>query len=371
MRLAMLSFADINNYGDIMFSHVFRMEMQKRNPNLIIDFYTPSEIELEGIKYKGYLKERIDNNYDAVVLAGGEVVHLFDERTWNPIYEKQNKKVLSAKPSDIVWEWSEFNIAFKAWFSIGVRPFGDKWDSEKISKTIKNLDYISTRGILSKKILEESNFEKFNSKINITPDLGWIFPDYIDFLDLRGKLYTKYINKSSNYLLFQVHNVTELEAKSISKKLSKIKLEHKLEVVLMPVIHLWKDEIYLQQINYFANEDFLVLPNNLSIIEMLDIIVNSKMVITSSLHVAITALADGIPASVFNKWQGSKLQDLFGLQFRTNALFSDISEFEQIIELLNDEVKRPNSIKLYSRYMKSKLSDVFDDFSNDLLKHHS
>jgi len=367
MKIAMLSFADINNYGDIMFSHIFNLEMRKRFPDIKIDFFTPTEIELDGINYNGYLKERLETNYDAIVLAGGEVIHLFDERTWIPIYEKQNKKILSTNASDIVWGWSDLNIPFKAWLSVGVRPFGDKWDEEKIKTTINNLDYISCRGILSKKILEESNFELFNPKINLTPDLGWIFPNYIDNLGLRGKLYCNYIKENTNYLLFQVHNITEKEGKDISEKLLRIKKEYGFEILLMPVIHLWEDEKYLNQINHFSNDEFLVLPNNLTVIEMLDIILNSKMTITSSLHVAITALADGIPASVFNKWQGSKFQDLYGLQFRTNALFSDISQFDAVFSLLNFESENSNSLIQYSKYMKSKLADVFDDFSNKML----
>src|SRR5690606_1041638 len=171
LRIAMLSFADINNYGDILFSHVFKAEITKRLPSASIDFYTPSTIELEGFSYEGYLREKLDGNYDAIFLAGGEVVHLFDERTWAPIYEKQNKKVVSKNASDTVWDWVDCDSKFKAWLSVGVRPFGDKWDEDKVKHTITSLDFVGCRGILSKKILEGSDFEKFNSAITITPDL--------------------------------------------------------------------------------------------------------------------------------------------------------------------------------------------------------
>jgi len=368
LKIAMLSFADINNYGDILFSHVFKMEIEKRLPSVTIDFYTPSTIELENFHYEGYIRDKLDGKYDAIFLAGGEVVHLFDERTWAPIYEKQNKQVVSKKASDIVWDWVNCDSKFKAWLSVGVRPFGDKWDEDKIKHAVESLEFVGCRGILSKKILEGSDFEKSNSKITITPDLGWIFPQYLDYLNLRGQVYHQYVNAESKYLLFQVHNITDDEAKLLAAELLYIKKSYDLDIVLMPVIHLWKDENYLSKINEFAEGVFHLLKNDLTVIEMLDIIVHSQIAITSSLHVAITALADGIPASVFNKWQGSKLQDLFGLQFRTDYLFNDFKHFRKVSEKLIREKEKSKAVKVYANFMQQKLYEVFDDIAIELKK---
>ncbi|NGM67215.1 polysaccharide pyruvyl transferase family protein [Sphingobacterium sp. SGR-19] len=367
IKIAMMSFADINNYGDILFSHVFNMEFRKRLSDVDIHFYTPSTIDLEGYHYQGYEKEKVDDKYDGVFLAGGEVVHLFDERTWKPIYEKQGKSVISEHASDTVWDWVTCRCRFKAWLSVGVRPFGDKWDESKVFEAVDSLDYISCRGILSKKVLEDSNFEKFNKKIGLTPDLGWIFPQYLDDLNLRGKYYLDFISPNTKYLLFQVHNVTEEEAKIIAGDLLKAKEKYGYQIVMMPVIHLWQDEIYLEQINEFAGNEFIVLPNDLSVFQMLDVIVHASLAVTSSLHVAITALADGVPASVFNKWQGSKLQDLYGLQFRTDFLVSDVGEFAAIFEKLEYERQHSKSLSLYAQFMREKLKETFDDVVNRLV----
>lgn len=368
LKIAMLSFADINNYGDILFSHVFKMEIEKRLPSVSIDFYTPSTIELEGFRYDGYLRNKLDGKYDAIFLAGGEVVHLFDERTWMPIYEKQNKQVISKNASDIVWDWVDCESKFKAWLSVGVRPFGDKWNEGKIEHAIKSLDFVACRGILSKKILEGSDFEKFNLSVTLTPDLGWIFPQYLDYLNLRGQVYHQYVRAESKYLLFQVHNITDEEAKLLADELLYVKKSYDLDIVLMPVIHLWKDENYLSKIDEFAGGAFHLLKNDLTVIEMLDIIVHSQIAITSSLHVAITALADGIPASVFNKWQGSKLQDLFGLQFRTDYLFNDFVHFRRVTEKLIHEKEKSSALKVYADFMQQKLCEVFDDIAVKLEK---
>src|SRR5690606_16529654 len=148
MKIGMFSFADIDNYGDILFSRIFKMEIESRLSNVEIDFITPTQVEIEGFRYQAYTKDMVDGKYDALVLAGGEVVHLFDERTWNPIYAKHGRNILSGLASNVVWDWLDCDCNFKAWLSVGVRPFGDKWDENKIDESIDRLDYIATRGIL-------------------------------------------------------------------------------------------------------------------------------------------------------------------------------------------------------------------------------
>lgn len=370
IKIAMFSYADINNYGDILFSHVFKHEIEKRIANVDIDFYTPSEIELEDFSYKSYHRDKVKGKYDALILAGGEVVHLFEERTWKPIYEKNNQKVLSENAYDVVWDWIDDDSSFKAWISVGVRPFGDKWDDDKINKSITDLDYISVRGILSKKILEHGDYEEFNDKIKITPDLGWIFPEYLNVRNEAGQHYKKW-SFDSKYIIFQVHNITDIEAKNISNALLQFKKETGFEVLLMPVIHLWKDEKYLELILEASGGEFKLLPNNLTVLEMLDLIVHSEIVLCSSLHVAITALAKGIPAAIFNKWQGTKLQDLYGLQFRSEYLFSDSLDTYNVLCRLFIEKQNSKSLHLYADFMKAKLNETFDEISEKITKSKS
>jgi len=360
----MFSFADIDNYGDILFSHVFKKEMEARIPNVEIDFFTPSEITIEGYFYKSYHRDKVDKKYDALILAGGEVVHLFDERTWRPIYVKNGQKVSSKNASDTVWDWVNCDSRFKAWVSVGVRPFGDKWDKEKINDTIDKLDYLSVRGIISKKILEESDYNIFNPKIKLTPDLGWIFPEYLSYRNEYGMHYKKWISDGTPYAIFQVHNINEEEAETIGRSLAKFKKQKKIRILLMPVIHLWEDEKFLEMVMTAGDNQLELLPNNLSTLEMADLIVHSEIVLCSSLHVAITALAKGIPAGIFNKWQGTKLQDLYGLQFRTEYLFSDYQDTYNILSKLMLEKDNSKSLNLYAEFMKAKLSETFDDISN-------
>lgn len=360
-KIAFFSFADIDNFGDILFSHIFKMEIEKRLSNVEIDFYTPSDFSVEGIDYIAYSKEKIiEKEYDALIVFGGEVIHLFDERTWIPIYKKNNKIIESSLPSDVIYDWVDLARPFKAWISVGVRPFEKEEDYIKTISAIENLDYLSVRGGLSKKILENQNLQINNSKIEITPDMGWLFPNLLNYTDSLGKLYRNHID-FSKYMIFQINNISELEAIEIGKYLLDFQEKSDVKVVLLPVIRPWEDHKYLKMINDEFEGKFLLLDNNLSILEIADIIVHSHIVLTSSLHANITALSAGIPAAIINKWQGTKLQDLYGHQFRLKMVRHQLEDIPSLLNDLLEEQKKRNVLRSYSEFMQLSLNDVFDE----------
>ena len=363
----MFSFADINNYGDILFSHVFKMEILQRIPDADIDFYSPSEADIEGLNYIAYTKEKVNGKYDALILAGGEVIHLFDEKTWIPIYKKNNLIVAANKPSDIVWDWADSESSYKAWLSVGVRPFDGLSHQNKINKILEDLDYVSVRGIISKKILEHDQVNFYNPKIAITPDLGWLFPKFLNTKKEVAQHYKKYI-PAGKYVIFQTNTITSEEARLIGDALVKFEQFSRLKVFLLPVIHPWEDEKYLRMIEASTDGSISMLPETLSTLEIADILLHAEVVLSSSLHSAITALAHGIPAAIINKWQGTKLQDLFGLQFRVEYLSNDFSDtYDLLIKLISEKKRNQKALQLYADFMKERLSEVFDELCENIL----
>lgn len=361
-KIAFFSFADIDNFGDILFSHIFKMEMEKRISDVQIDFYTPSNYSVEGIDYKAYSRDKIiQGEYDALVVFGGEVIHLFDERTWQPIYDKNGQSLESSLPSDVIFDWVNIEKPFKAWISVGARPIEDEESNLKIQSTIEKLDYISVRGNLSKKILEEMKLQLNNTKIEITPDLGWLFPDLLDYNHSRGMLYKNFVGEGE-YLIFQINNISDAEAEEIGGYLLDFKKKSGLNVILLPVIRPWEDAKYLKNISDKYPEEFLLLNNDLSIIEMADILVHASLVLTSSLHANITALSAGIPSGIINKWQGTKLQDLYGHQFRLAKVKHQLKDIPELLNsLLLEKENDLELLSLYAQFMKSSLMKVFNN----------
>jgi len=364
----MFSFGDIDNYGDILFAHIFDMEMRRRFPGVRIDHYAPTTAVSDGIEYIAYQREKVDGRYDALVLAGGEVVHFFDDRTWRPLYARLNRVVESGRPSDVVWDWAHCRAPYKAWFSVGVRPFEDQFDEDCFRSVLDALDHLSVRGALSKKILEQGAWNIADPRITMTPDLGWIFPRFLAQSGEKGRHHQRITGGEQDYVLFQVNNINEEEASVIGTGLRAFQDKYGVKVLLLPVIHPWEDVKYLRLIAERSNGELALLPDRSSVLEMADLMVHAQVVLCSSLHTAITALAAGVPAAVMNKWQGTKLQDLFGHQFRLEHLSNDPAQTLPMLEKLWKEREDRAVLKAYASFMELAVDRAFDDLAAGVRK---
>lgn len=360
VKIALFSFADIDNYGDILFSWIVRQELQRRLPHAEFDFYSPSDCLIAGERYIGYTRDRVDGVYDALILIGGEVVHFFDERTWKPIYSRRGLTTCTEFPSDVVWDWPVNCVAaYKAWFSVGVRPFEDSVDQSRVAATLQALDHVSVRGVMSKKLLENAEWLRNDKRITVTPDLGWAFPRLVSKAGLRA------IEKP--YALFQFHNIDEQDAVTIAASLSRFGQETGLAIYLMPVIHLWNDHEFMFRICEAGGGNLSMLKNDLTPNEMLELIRDAEIVLASSLHVVISALAFGHPAAVFNKWPGTKFQDLLGMQMRPHAFINSAQDIDKTLCSLRQEQLQPAALLAYRDFMSASLDNAFDRLAQDIV----
>jgi len=361
VKIALFSFADIDNFGDILFAWLVRHELQKRLQGAKFDFYCPSDCSIAGEEYIGYTRERVDAAYDALILVGGEVVHFFDDRTWKPIYAKRGLTTCTVRPSDVVWDWpTNCAAAYKAWFSVGVRPFEDTVDSEKVEATLQALDHVSVRGVLSKKLLENGDWLRNDKRITVTPDLGWGFPRLLP--DVGHRLDRK------PYALFQFHNIDEQEALAIAVSLLRFREATGLDIYLMPVIHLWNDHEIMLRICEAGGGKLILLKNDLNPTEMLELIRDAEVVLASSLHVVITALAYGHPAAVYNKWPGTKFQDLLGMQMRPHSFINSIDNIDRTLDALRKEQREHSDLLSYRDFMLASLDSAFDRLAEGIVR---
>jgi len=355
-RVAMLSFADIDNFGDVLFSYVVEKELSRRMENVTIDFFTPTDFSAHGRVYRSFSQHMPFSGYDALILAGGEVVHCYDERTWLPIYKKKNQ-LLSKNfyPSDIVWKLVEADCRFKAWLSVGVRPCGQMAEG-LVCDVLNRLDYVSVRGALSKKILE-GEYEQYDTRIKITPDLGWLFPGLV-----TDRVPLTVDSVGEPYVLFQAHGITVEDAASIAKQLVKFQEELGIRVFLIPIVKPWEDHESLALIRSASGGKLVVLSRDMDPLDIITLIKGAKAVLSGSLHCALTALAAGVPAGIINKWQGTKLQDIMGQQFRNEFLSPD---YANVLSFLNKLIVEGDTaserLKLTALYMRSHVEAAFDD----------
>ena len=84
-KIAILSLADINNYGDTFFPLVLKSELLKRIPDARIELITNTEFDCGLYKTTAYSKEFV-SEFDAIVLGGGELISPYDNESFLATY---------------------------------------------------------------------------------------------------------------------------------------------------------------------------------------------------------------------------------------------------------------------------------------------
>jgi len=364
MKIALLSFADIGNYGDVFFPYAFAGELKKRIPYADIDYITNLPVDIAGVQSIQYSYEILEN-YDAAILCGGETIHNMDEGVWDPIYYRLSKGTFLGKPSDIVFSWTNANVSFKAWFATGVPPVQpSSW--APIVNSLNSLDYISLRGVLSKKIIE-NDYMGNNPNIDIVPDIGWVFNEYIsEPKEIRKHIAEKYDLGDAfdrPYCIVQFHDSTWPPVKEVVSTLVMHQQKTGIPIYMLPIIKPWNDSEIMGYIRDASDQKLLLLPDNLSFLEIGSILLGSVYFCGSSMHGAITTLSVGKPAGVIHPWPATKLQDLFGAAYMPKLFINDWNRLGELMIRLDTETQQLSSyFTKYSEFIRTVLSWKFDEF---------
>lgn len=364
VKIALMSVADIDNYGDTLFPFIAQQEILKRIPNATFRCFTPTDFQYETQKFYGYNKNRM-NEYkpDAILTIGGEVIHRYDDLIWNDMYKNISNLVLTGRTSDTFFDWLNLDC-FKAWFSVGVFHLGDEYP--KIgTDDLEKLNYIGVRGVLSKKNLEE-HLWTYNRSIDVVTDIGWIFPrfakDYAHIIENLSEQLELNI-QDGGYIIFNT-NYTAIEVDKINfvkELLADYAQKTGLKVLILPVISSYKDDEFLKQ---FQCDEIVLLPSNLSLREKTSLLCGAKFYVGSSLHSAITTLAMNKPVAFIHNTQLQKFQDLFSHSMNIKSLSSDWNDLPKLI-IQCEQFYENNSLKNaqlnYIKFMQSMFDYKLDE----------
>lgn len=371
MKIAVLSLADIDNYGDTFFPYMFRAELLKRLPKARIDLFTNIPFDSGIYRTQAYSPEAVAD-YDAIILAGGDTIQRLDQEEFGPIYAKLSSNVFSGRPSDIVFSWLELQKPFKAWFAVGAHPNILNYRTD-VEEAFAKLDYLAVRGIIAKKILE-NNLICNNEKILIVPDLGWLFPEYINATKLKPKAILRKHGgpkiPSRPYAVFETYQEKDVPVERIAQTLIDFQEKSGVRILLVPFIRPWSDFKMLSQI-YEASDGMLSLvPNTLSFLETGSVLKGSEFYIGASMHGAVTCLAYGKPAGNILRWTAPKLQDLHGMRSRTDCFANEWEQLGPMLDMLNQEKKSGKAERAaYSSYMRSRLCREIDGLAKRILEY--
>lgn len=366
IKIALMSVADIRNYGDILFSLIARQEILKYLPNAEFKFFTPTDYCIEGEIFQAYTRELLDEfSPDAIIVLGGEVIHRYDETVWNQMYRNIKSSIVSGKASNIIFDWLDYPC-YKVWFSVGALTLPVPENNYISIEELSHLHTIAVRGVLSKKILEQDYFT-YNPHIEIVPDIGWLFPRLVtSYGQLLSQINYKHdlSLKENEYIVFNV-NHTSINTETllfVINYLDKYTSSKGITIIVMPIIESYNDLEILSQYIHTSN---LVLLPDLSLEEKITILNQAKFYVGSSLHCAITTLASGKNAGIIHNTGLTKLQDLFGHMMKTKLLAFDWYQLPELLCNLEKDVEKSHYI--YIQYMQKKLDEQISILSQKIL----
>ena len=365
--IALLSFADIDNYGDKFFATIGSAELLRRLPDASIVLFSPTGATVEGAQYVAYERSALQNGFDAAILLGGEVVHTLG-RMLSDVYERIGRPRPLRDPVDVVLDWATLDIKYKAWISVGAPRTDPPSDSRTLAEAIVHLDRIAARGLLSKEMIE--GYVGDLSGVEVVPDLGWLIPRHVadparPWWNLANRVGIE--SPDEPYLVFQTLSAclpSPETAIIIADSLKRIRKNTGLRIALLPVCGCWEDHKTLRMIQDAGGGDFALLPHGLTVLETASVLLNASLYLGSSMHGAITCLSAGIPSGVIYPPAESKFTELFGAQMRLDALVRDWSDLDGLAFRLTNE--RRSTLAFHADTMTRRLDDLFDSVVEDI-----
>ncbi|MBO5341769.1 MAG: polysaccharide pyruvyl transferase family protein [Lachnospiraceae bacterium] len=357
MKIAIMSLADLNNYGDVFFPIVIKGELIKRLSDCQIDIITNTIYDCGIYKTKAYCDVNM-KEYDTIIMGGGELISPYDDEAFCETYGSSYKGC----PSDIAYAWLDIKNAFKVWFGVGAHPVLFDYP-ELVEHALSKLDYLCVRGNISKKVLEKG-FVNNNGDIRVMPDLGWLFPEYIDTGD-RCSCAEK---TEREYCVFQAIQDIDIEnnIEFISQTLLDFQKKRNVKVLLLPIMQTnkqWGERDVLEKIWLASRKELDLVPFGLNVIQTGNIISGAKFFVGASLHGAVTSLAYGKPAVNIRSGINTKLQDLHASRFRSTCFANSWEVLPGVLDRLCNESEDATDIKyaaMYTEYMQYRLMKEFD-----------
>lgn len=362
IKFALMSVADIKNYGDTLFPFVARKKLLKYFPSAEFRFFTPTECKLENEKfYKFSIENLSEYKPDVILTIGGEVIHKYNNIVWREMYHDAVEK-----PSDVFFGWLDYPAKYKAWFSVGALDLSLPQDEEITDDELSKLNHIALRGILSKKILEKREMMNVNRNLDIVPDIGWTFGKYFkniffNLFNMSFKYRFPFI--VNQYIVFNI-NWTSIPREIIEDtlmKLNNFSKKKKVKVVILNVISTYKKIDYNIEDFIKSNKNFIYL-NNCSLSEMGALLCGCRFYIGSSLHCAMTTLSSCKPAALIHSAPLTKFQDMFGHMMRTDLFSNNWNEFQGLLYKLNKEKRKEKATrKIYVNFMQKAFDYKFEN----------
>ena len=190
---------DIANYGDLLLPDITERELVARIPDLEVRRLAPFGWEHPVPSDGGVVAEplgpptrqrraELAEQCDALVIGGGEIVH-FEDRLLAPHYDTTEEAVLARAPSTWFVDGTGPAAPLRTvWNAVGI-PFDIPAEREGfVRSAVERHEYVAVRDHTSCERLEKIGLER---EVHVVPDPGFVAPRVFaaDLLDRRRRLH--------------------------------------------------------------------------------------------------------------------------------------------------------------------------------------
>lgn len=364
-KIAQFGAFNVDSFGDSLFPDVLLKGLSDRTEIESVTLFSPTGIENGYNNHQVYSMVEFETKYaeigfDYIVIGGGELFHFrpisFKNSNGEEIYEKGALWIQPLK-------WSiKYNIPVII-NGVGVPYSFNKEEADLISELTKNVIYFSVRDRYSYKRLQGIIPDQI---LKVVPDSVW----YINRIYDKTDLDKQYADLAAQYKISQdqpyaiVQYGTTYESDELIEQLQRIRLENKLQIVVIPINHVHEDVDVIYRMREKASSDFIFVDTLLQPRDIISLIANAKLFIGTSLHGNLISMRYHVPVVAIDMYASfvSKIDGLlapFGMQ--DNMIPSVSSLFDIVQNTLRQDQNKENEMVLSS--IDKELNQYFDEIA--------
>ena len=323
-RVAVWGTFDVDNYGDHLFPRIATRELAARLPGVVVDAYSPFgsshrtrlhdarwPVAALGEPTEGR-RDELARSYDAVLVGGGELLHL-DDRLLSNFYAVDPARLDEVRPSQ--WFLEGLGPAREErcpvlWHGLGV-PFPyDDVAAERVAAALRRRRWASVRDPSSAARLEAVGLPA-GLQLDVVPDSGLL----VDRLVRRGELLARQRRLRADgvlppgpALVLQGCDLLVPSAGAIADVLRPWLRSTGLTPVLLETGRCRKDGDFADAVAAALGATAICrVPADAPLEDIVAVLAAAEAVVGSSLHAAITAIAHHRPFVVLNLGGEAKL----------------------------------------------------------------
>lgn len=390
IRIALVAACDRNNFGDVLLPIILEEYILKsKRESIEIDYFGLKKSDLRhlgGRKTKAI--RTLDNTYDHVIIAGGEVltsqylnmylntlsnkfiIHgFYFMRRISRKYTNMICKIILHGKNELPWAFFPMSRTQKVYYnSVGGIGIGylNEFQKSEIVDVISKSKFFSVRDSITYDTLQKWYP---NNQVKLIPDTAIIMSEIYTQKELENLIsynVKKLVETNKKYIIIQINKKYGMDLiDEIAGIIAAIFDKYCIKTILLPIGRAegHEDIIPLSEINNKVSSEICSLVEENNIFDVMYLIANSNAYLGTSLHGAITAASYGVPHSAITS-EAIKLITYLETWNTTNIKY--VTNEEEVLNFVKAiQTSETTNINIINK-MKCIVNEYFDNIINNM-----